>query len=82
MTGDDRAGSPAAVPGLLEKFDQLNAATELSCSIRCPDYSYSQTLDLDIARFLWLEVRSAARKPKAPESSRMPYYLRRSSFAT
>lgn len=47
---------------LLEKFEQLHAAAELSCTLRCPDCSVSETLDLDIARFLWIEVRSAAQR--------------------
>ena len=53
---------PAAVPALLEKFDQLHAAAELSCAVQCPECSHTEVLDLDIARFLWLEVRSAGRR--------------------
>jgi hypothetical protein len=47
---------------LLEKFEQLHAAAELSCTLRCPECSVSETLDLDIARFLWIEARSAAQR--------------------
>ncbi|HEV2275131.1 MAG TPA: hypothetical protein VGR96_13255 [Acidobacteriaceae bacterium] len=51
-----------ATPSLLERFNQLHESAELSCSIHCPDCSHDETLDLDIARFLWLEVRRAGQK--------------------
>jgi hypothetical protein len=54
--------SPAAIPGLLEKFDELHAAAELGCAIECPECCHSEVVDLDIARFLWLEVRNAAQR--------------------
>lgn len=57
-SGDDST----ALPMVLEKFNQLNAAAELSCAVICAACSSSQTLDLDIAQFLWLEVRSAAKR--------------------
>lgn len=54
--------SSPAMPSMFEKFDQLHAAAELSCTLRCPECPNSEVLDLDIARFLWLEVRSAAQR--------------------
>jgi hypothetical protein len=61
--------SPAAEPGrqtapaaLLLQFEQLNAASELSCSVDCPGCSGRELLDLDMARFVWIEVRNAARR--------------------
>lgn len=59
--GKDSSASLRA-PAVLEKFNQLNAAAELSCAIVCAACSSNQTLDLDIAQFLWLEVRSAAKR--------------------
>jgi hypothetical protein len=47
---------------VLERFEQLNAASELSCSVDCPGCSGRELLDLDVARFLWTEVRNAARR--------------------
>ena len=47
-------------PMVLEQFEQLNAAAELSCTIACPAARAQDVLDLDIARFLWTEVRRAA----------------------
>jgi hypothetical protein len=49
-------------PTVLQKFEQLHAAAELSCAIECPGCSSHEFLDLDIARFLWAEVRNAARR--------------------
>ncbi len=49
-------------PTVALRFDQLHAAAELSCSIECPDCSSTKVLDFDIARFLWAEVQSAARR--------------------
>jgi hypothetical protein len=51
--------APTAV---LERFEQVNAASELSCSVDCPGCSSHELLDLDLARFLWTEVRNAARR--------------------
>jgi hypothetical protein len=44
------------------RFEQLNAPAELHCALTCPQCSSSSTLDLDITRFLWLEVCHAARQ--------------------
>lgn len=52
----------STLPLLMEKFEELNATTELSYAIDCPACSSRRCLDLDIARFLWIEVRSAARR--------------------
>ncbi len=53
---------PSASPEVLQKFEQLHAAAELSCAIECPGCSSHEFLDLDMARFLWTEVRNAARR--------------------
>jgi hypothetical protein len=53
-------GPPTAA--VLRRFEQLNAAAELSCGIDCPGCTTRELLDLDVARFLWIEVRNAARK--------------------
>jgi hypothetical protein len=54
--------SPATLPALVAKFDQLHAAAELGCAVRCAECANREELDLDIAQFLWLEVRSAAKR--------------------
>lgn len=56
------AFSPAAIPGILGKFDQLHAAAELTCAVQCAACSHREALDLDIAEFAWIEVRSAAKR--------------------
>jgi hypothetical protein len=47
---------------LREAFERLHEATELRCSLVCPQCSNNASLDLDIAHFLWLEVRHAAQQ--------------------
>jgi hypothetical protein len=49
-------------PGVVETFERINAAADLTCTIACPACASAETLDLDLARFLWLEVRHAARR--------------------
>jgi hypothetical protein len=49
--------SPASVR---EKFEQVNASAEIVCTLDCPACAKRETLDLDIVRFLWTEVRRAA----------------------
>jgi hypothetical protein len=51
-----------AQPSVLQTFERINAAAELTCTIACPACASAETLDLDLARFLWLEVRHAARR--------------------
>jgi hypothetical protein len=44
----------------LQKFDELHAGAEITLQLTCPGCARSETIDLDIARFLWIEVRHAA----------------------
>ena len=44
----------------LKKFDELHAGAEITLQLECPTCLVSQSVDLDIARFLWSEVRHAA----------------------
>jgi hypothetical protein len=46
----------------LERFDRLHAGTELACAIACPQCGSAEQVDLDIGRFLWTEVRRAAKR--------------------
>lgn len=55
-------GRPPVPPTVLQRFEELNAAAELSCAVDCPGCSCRELLDLDMARFLWTEVRNAARR--------------------
>jgi hypothetical protein len=52
----------SASPQVMEKFELLHASTELNCTVDCPTCSNHEVFDLDIARFLWIEVRRAARQ--------------------
>jgi hypothetical protein len=47
-------------PEVLQKFEQMHGTAELACAIECPGCSSAELQDLDIARFLWTEVRNAA----------------------
>jgi hypothetical protein len=64
FTGKELSDSvpPSIGPALVARFDQLHAAAELGCTVRCTECSNSDVLDLDIAQFLWLEVRNAAKR--------------------
>jgi hypothetical protein len=65
LSVDDASEDAAAstrLPSVRERFDQLHAATELRCALVCPHCAHDSTLDLDVPRFLWLEVRHAARR--------------------
>lgn len=62
-------GQPEAPPTSLsetdmemaqEQFDRLHEPAEIRCATKCPECSGRGTLELDIASFLWLEVRAAA----------------------
>jgi hypothetical protein len=55
-------GALRTQPGVVEAFERINTAAELICTIACPACASAETLDLDLARFLWLEVRRAARR--------------------
>jgi hypothetical protein len=57
---ESAAGNREPSPLARERFEQLNAGAELSLTIACPACSALDTLDLDIARFLWTEVRQGA----------------------
>jgi hypothetical protein len=56
-SGAERTVAP---PGAAHKFEQLHADAEFGCAVECPHCRAQQVLDLDIARFLWLEIRRAA----------------------
>jgi hypothetical protein len=64
----DAPGAPRAPDAsadsaeVLRRFEQLNAAAELNCAVECPGCASSQLLDLDLGRFVWAEVRTAARR--------------------
>lgn len=51
-----------ALPELLARFEQLHADGELRCMLCCPQCSRQQPWDLDIAHFVWIEARNAARQ--------------------
>jgi hypothetical protein len=57
---EDVASHPSASPTVVEKFGELHAATELTCAITCPGCAREEIVDLDVARFLWTEVRRRA----------------------
>jgi hypothetical protein len=54
--------SPEALSAVLQKFEQLHAAAELSCAVHCAACSHRERLELDIAQFIWIKVRGAAKR--------------------
>ena len=56
------AAGPAVPAEALRRFDEMHAAAELTCAVECPGCGARELLDFDIARFLWAEVRAAARR--------------------
>jgi hypothetical protein len=52
----------ACLSNVREHFEQLNQAAERRCTLTCPECSRTETLDLDVAGFLWMEVRHAAQQ--------------------
>ncbi len=52
--------NPAFCQLAIEKFDQLQSDAEICVELLCAECGESSPVDLDIGRFLWTEVRSAA----------------------
>lgn len=44
-----------------EKFEELHRGAEISIALLCPRCGLNQKSELDIAQFLWLEIRAATR---------------------
>jgi hypothetical protein len=44
----------------IETFDQLQSDAEINIELLCVECGRSHSIDLDIGRYLWTEVRSAA----------------------
>ena len=44
----------------LTKLNEMHATVEVDLSVSCPICGLDQSVDLDIARFLWTEIRHAA----------------------
>jgi hypothetical protein len=55
--------APDAVRNLaVEAFEKIHEGAEFTCEAICPQCGAVEMADLDIGRFLWFEVRSAARR--------------------
>jgi hypothetical protein len=46
----------------IEVFEEIHEGAEFTCAVTCPQCGAVEMADLDIGRFLWLEVRSAAQR--------------------
>lgn len=44
----------------MEHFNRLNEGTEIRLTLQCPTCSGTEQVDLDVGRFVWMEVRHAA----------------------
>jgi len=56
------AAARAALPSARTHFEQLHAATELRCTLACPQCRNEASWSLDIAHFVWLEACHAAQR--------------------
>jgi hypothetical protein len=62
VAADPAKLTPEALHNFREKFNRVNQAAEVMCAADCPACSNHQVLDFDLARFLWLEIKHAARR--------------------
>ena len=63
----DAGGAAVAIPDALrgmvmERLDALHEAAEVALALSCPGCGSRQTVQLDIASFLWVEIRHAAQR--------------------
>jgi hypothetical protein len=63
----DGDGRPVALPearrkAALERLEAMQAAAEVSVGLVCPGCSVPQTIYVDVASFLWDEIRPAAQR--------------------
>jgi hypothetical protein len=57
-----RDASEAARTAAMELFEAMHEGAEFTCETVCPQCGAVDLADLDIGRFLWFEVRNAARR--------------------
>jgi hypothetical protein len=57
LNGDDNLDPDRAA----EEFNRLNADAEIQFTLACPACGIVQRTELDIVRFLWSELRHAAK---------------------
>jgi hypothetical protein len=57
---DAALASVCANPETADRFDRLHAGAEIRCEVVCAQCGSADVVDLDIAGFLWDEVRHAA----------------------
>jgi hypothetical protein len=63
VSGEPLAGEePHATPSVVERFEQLHAPAEMTCVVQCAACFGRETLELDIAQFVWVEIRNAAKR--------------------
>lgn len=60
-SGDD-AARRIALPSVRTQFEQLHTASEIRCTLRCPQCLDEETWDLDVAHFVWREAQHAAHR--------------------
>jgi hypothetical protein len=70
VTALDEAGRPISLADVspqtraaaLARLEEMHEAAELSLTLECPSCAASQRIVLDVAAFLWAELRSAAQR--------------------
>ena len=63
ISGEPSMGDETSVTAaVIQKFEELHAAAELRCAVECAACCRRESLALDIAQFVWIEVRSAAKR--------------------
>lgn len=58
----DDAAEVISLPSARVRFEQIHAASELHCTLRCPHCLEEATWDLDVTHYVWQEVRHAAHR--------------------
>ncbi len=65
LSVDDAPATEAELarsPSVREQFDRLHEGKLVSCRLTCAQCEQSFTRELDVPRFVWMEIRHAARQ--------------------
>lgn len=63
ISGDSLEGEePPETPSVVQRFEQLHASAEMTCVVQCAACFGREALELDIAQFVWIEIRNAAKR--------------------
>ncbi|GLQ45831.1 hypothetical protein GCM10007862_08820 [Dyella lipolytica] len=58
----DDVAQRITMPSARAQFEQIHAAGELHCTLRCPHCMEEETWELDVSHYVWQEARHAAHR--------------------